>query len=283
MRPATRKMSRSLPALALTLLALLPGCHIYKDTINPAFPVTKADAELDQQRMHAEPIGLDRPVVLIGGYRSPDFNIDNMHDELAEMTSGDESQFVRKYTMLRNDIEQVAAELVQKVDAAFPSQDENSTIEVDVIGLSMGGLVARFAADQLATTRPGSKKLRIRRLFTISTPHRGAVLAERVPLIEDRAVNDMTRSSLFLVKLDEAYKGDYEIIPYTRLEDGIVGAVNTAPPGRTAIWVSAPEIGGSHLSVNKDLRILTDIARRLRGEEPRGVEGQPLPDAEYAH
>ena len=113
--------------------------------------------------------------------------------------------------------------------------------------------------------------------MTIATPHRGALLAENTPIIEDRAVTDMYRSSLFLVKLEEAYKGDYEIIPYARLNDGVVGTINTAPPGRTPIWVSGPVVGGSHLTINEDKRILADIARRLRGEEPRGVEGEPLP------
>lgn len=268
--------------LAIVLAATLPGCLIYESTSNPSFPVTKADALADQERMIADPVPLERPVVIIGGYRSPDFNVNTMRSMLAEMTTGDEAMFTRKYTMLRGDIEQVAVELVEQVEREFPKAGfEGETVEVDVVGLSMGGLVARYAADRLAETYPGDLKLRINRLFTISTPHRGAVLAERVPLIEDRAVSDMVRRSLFLTKLDEAYTGDYEIIPYTRLGDGVVGAVNTAPPGRTAIWVSAPVIGGSHLSVNEDIRILTDIARRLRGEEPRGTEGEPLPPEEY--
>ena len=262
--------------------ALAPGCHAYKRVTNPAFPITKADAEVERDRMIADPVSLERPVVIIGGYRSPFFNVDDLRTSLAEMTNGDEMMFTRKYTMLRGDIEEVAVELVAQVEHEFPDAGlDGETVEVDVVGLSMGGLVARFAADRLADTYPGDLKLRVRRLFTISTPHRGSVLAEKVPLIEDRAVSDMVRGSLFLTKLDEAYEGDYEIIPYTRLEDGVVGAVNTAPHGRHPIWVSSPQIGGSHLSVNSDLRILVDIARRLRGEEPLATEGEPLPQFEY--
>lgn len=262
--------------------AILSGCHVYEDTHNPSFPVTKADAKIDQERMIANPVPLQRPVVIIGGYRSPDFNVDNLRTTLAEMTNGDKAMFTRKYTMLRGDIEKISVELVAQVEHEFPKAGfEGETVEVDVVGLSMGGLVARYAADRLADTYPGDLKLRIKRLYTISTPHRGAVLAEKVPLIEDRGVIDMVRGSLFLTKLDEAYESDYEIIPYTRLQDGIVGAVNTAPPGRTAMWVSAPVHGGSHWSVNEDLRILVDIARRLRGEEPLGTEGEPLPPEEY--
>jgi len=44
--------------------------------------------------------------------------------------------------------------------------------------------------------------------------------------------------------------------------------------------VSAPLVGDAHFTVNEDRRILTDIARRLRGEEPRGVEGEPIPQSE---
>ena len=179
------------------------------------------------------------------------------------------------------DIEEAALETVELVQATHPSDDPDETVEIDVVAMSMGGLVARYAADRLAKERPGARRLKINRLMTIATPHRGALLAENTPIIEDRAVTDMYRSSLFLVKLEEAYKGDYEIIPYARLNDGVVGTINTAPPGRTPIWVSGPVVGGSHLTINEDKRILADIARRLRGEEPRGVEGEPLPPSEY--
>ena len=80
------------------------------------------------------------------------------------------------------------------------------------LGSYFDDMAARFAADRLE-----GRRLRIRRLITIGTPHRGAVLAPANPLVEDRAVQDMYPGSLFLTRLDEAYRGDYPIVAYARL------------------------------------------------------------------
>jgi hypothetical protein len=53
-----------------------------------------------------------------------------------------------------------------------------------------------------------------------------------------------------------------------RLNDGWIGESHAAPPGRTAWWVSTPFLEESHAGVVSDPRILADVARRLRGEEP---------------
>lgn len=269
--------------LSLALVSTQSGCYINEHVINPAFVTSEKDAQADERRMRSDLKTLDRPVLIIGGYHSPDHFVESMSIVLRRMTSGDRDDFIRQPTWFETDIEPVAADLVELVDAEFPSPNESETIEVDIVALSMGGLAARYAADRLQAENPGSRRLKINRLFTLATPHRGAVFASKAALIEDRAVSDMVRRSLFLTKLQESYKGDYEIVPYVRLKDGVVGAINAAPYGRTPIWVSPPKyFGGSHLGITEDLRILTDIARRLRGETPKSTEGEPLPDSEYA-
>ncbi len=77
----------------------------------------------------------------------------------------------------------------------------------------------------------GRRRLRIARLMTISTPHRGAAMAA-LPTIESR-VRDMRAGSAFLCALDDCEAG-YELVPYCRLNDWIVGEENAAPPGREA-------------------------------------------------
>lgn len=263
-------------SVLLTIVSvLISGCHAYQGPVNPSFPVTEAEAMKDERRMRADLKPLDRPVVVIGAYRSPDPVIDAMTITLSRMTSGERGDFVRVPTWFEGDIEDLAALTIEKIERAHPSGSEAETIEVDVVGQSMGGLVARYAADRIE-----GRRLKIRRLITLATPHRGAVMAERAALVEDRAIVDMYRRSLFLTKLEEAYSGDYEIIPYARLKDGVVHAIDAAPPGRWPIWVSGPRFGGSHFTIEEDRRILCDVARRLRGEEPRGLEGEPLPASE---
>ncbi|USN98563.1 MAG: hypothetical protein H6810_10355 [Phycisphaeraceae bacterium] len=263
--------------LTVFALGLLSGCALYHGPVNPKFPVTEEMAQADQRRMQADPKPLARPVVVIGSYRGPDPIVEAMTIELARMTTGERDDFLRIPTWFDGDIDKIAEKTVELVDNRWPVDAqgfENKTREVDVVGLSMGGLAARYAADQLE-----GRRLKINRLITIATPHRGAIAAEGSPLIEDTAIVDMYRRSLFLTKLDEAYKGDYEIIPYARLDDRIVGTINTAPPGRWPIWTNSARFT-SHLTINEDRRILTDVARRLRGEEPRGEEGEPLPSSE---
>jgi len=263
----------------LAACLLLAGCSAYyKDTVNPSFPVTEEMAQADERRMRTDTVELERPVLVIGGFRSPDMFMEEMTTRLARMTCGNHRNWIRQPTWFEGDLEDIARRAIDKVQQAHPSDDPDTTIEVDVVGYSMGGVVARYAADRIHKDTPGARRLKINRLFTISTPHRGAWLAEATPLVEDRGVGYLYRKSLFLTQLDEAYTGDYPIVPYGRLGDHVVGPINMAPPGRWPIWCSAPLLGDAHLTVTEDRRILTDIARQLRGEEPRGIEGEPLPD-----
>jgi pimeloyl-ACP methyl ester carboxylesterase len=170
--------------------------------------------------------------------------------------------------MTTSSIESAADRLVRAVDERFPTDDAERTAEVDIVGVSMGGLVARLAA----AVGAGGRRLRIGTLFTLSTPHRGAKLAETITL--DRAARQMKPGSAFLRALD-AHERDYELVCYARLGDRWVGATNTAPPGMDPIWVEPPRMTLSHLLVSRDPRILDDIAARLGGEAP--LLGPPSP------
>ncbi len=89
-----------------------------------------------------------------------------------------------------------------------------------------------------------------------------------LPTFDRRAI-DMRAGSAFLDELEpDHFESEYEIYPYTRLGDGVVGVENAAPTGQSPWWV--PNIPGSfsHLFVMNDPRLLADIARRLRGESP---------------
>ncbi len=70
--------------------------------------------------------------------------------------------------------------VIDAVDQKFPSSDPEVTTEVDVIGYSMGGLAARYAAMPATAVNLSKRRLQIGRLFTISSPHRGALWGESV-------------------------------------------------------------------------------------------------------
>lgn len=249
---------------------------------NPAFDVSLAAAAADEQRMRAHPRPLSRPVVVVGGYRAWTIAASSLASRLCAMTGRDPAMFAAMAYPWSSDFTAIAARLVALVAGRWPGGDEGWTREVDVVGVSMGGLVARAAAAGVGSggRKTQVRRLRIGRLFTLGTPHRGARLAELAR--PDSAARDMRAGSAFLAQLDEARTagGDgaaYELVCYTRLRDSWVGAGRTSPVGHSTLWVSGWRVL-SHVTVSMDTRIVADIARRLRAEEPFAhPAGEPPP------
>jgi hypothetical protein len=265
---------------AMIFCTVAAGCSADRP-LNPSFAVPMADAKAALREMCDHPKALDRPVVIVGGIHDPGFVVSRVARSIRRMTEPDELvESVSFFGSGSGTFDGCREHLIESVDTAFGSPGGDVTVEVDVIGFSMGGLVARHAA---RPRNDGGKRLRIRRLFTISTPHRGARMAS-LPTLDDRVL-DMRAGSAFLAALDEdLVRADYEMFSYARLGDMIVGAENAAPPGRHPWWVANPPLSFAHLSTPHDPRIVADIARRLRGEEPLATLpaapiGGELPDS----
>jgi len=241
--------------------------------LNPSFPLTLAEAKCSLREMRKDPRPLERPVVILGGIHDPGLVAPGLARDVRKITERDGPVIAVSF-FTASHFEECRRRVIDAVDRAFPTDDPEATVEVDAIGVSMGGIVARFSA------RPRSddgRRLRIKRLFTIGTPHIGARMAG-VPTF-DRRIIDMRRGSAFLADLnDRPLPEDPELFPYTRLGDQIVGADRAAPPGRTAWWVQNVPFGFAHLTASHDARFLADIGRRLRGEEPYARRpAAPLP------
>jgi pimeloyl-ACP methyl ester carboxylesterase len=160
--------------------------------------------------------------------------------------------------------------VIATVEKEFPSADPNQTVEVDVIGLSMGGLVGRYCATLPSTA--GDKRLRIHTLYTAASPHRGALRAEQWPRLL-KMQGDMTPGSDFYRRLEAAEREvSYELVPYVRLGDTTDGPQYAAPTGRTPWWVPNRPGDFAHVGTMGDPRIMSDVLRRLRGEEPWTTE-----------
>jgi pimeloyl-ACP methyl ester carboxylesterase len=239
------------------------------------------------------PTPLARPVVVLNGYRGLPTLASRVARKLREMTSGRAEDFLAVSYWTSTDLDAIAAEVVRRVDEAWPSEDPERTVEVDVVGISMGGVVARWAAmapeqrvregefeERQAGRLPHSdrtKRLRIARLYTIATPHQGAVMANLVA--PDAAARDLRTGSAFLAALDSALPGaGYELVCYAQTNDKMVGALHAAPQGTTPFWCSGTW-AFSHFMAADNPMFLADIARRLRGEEPiLKAGGAPLSD-----
>lgn len=267
----------AMTALIGSMTCALSACVIRRDIVNESFDLSIADARNDISRMRGDTQPLDRPVVILAGYRSFATLVYQLAWRLYPITSGDRGDFLPIAYPTESDIEDIAKIVVDRVEAQWPSTNPNETIEVDVIGVSMGGLVGRTAALPLGELPDGSetrsKRLRIRNLYTMGSPHAGAVLAESIA--PDQAARDMKPGSAFLARLNASFKDrDYEMVPYAVLNDTWVGAKNAAPPGELPIWTGGSYIM-SHFMITRDERIIADVARRLRGEEPLGRPSLP--------
>ena len=252
-------------------------------SINPSLPVTVDEGKAALETMKQDPRPLDRPLVVAGGIHDPGFLSASIARKVRSITTDDDRVISVSFFGVST-FDRCREKLIEAVQRLAPSDDPAQTVDVDVIGFSMGGIVARHAA------RPrddGGRRLVINRLFTISSPHRGARLAI-LPTLDQRK-HERRSGSPFLQSLDEDLEASgYELYTYTRLGDLIVGSENTAPPGMTPWWVSTPPFGMSHTGAHDDPRILADIGRRLRGEPPLATSpatwgldgsGEDAPDA----
>jgi pimeloyl-ACP methyl ester carboxylesterase len=239
---------------------------------NPDFPLDYAALVPLEARLRAGPVALERPVIVLGGWRSPKCSATWTRNVLRPFTSGREDDFLCVSYPWSPTIESAAAKALRAVRERFPDQSE-----FDVVGVSMGGIVARVLAHALVgDDRP---PLRVRRIFTLASPHRGARFADWVT--PGRAARDLRRGSGLLRRLDALRaRGEYELHCYALLRDWLVGATRSAPPGTEPMWLDAETITAkliSHYTVNRDRRLLADVALRLRGEAPIASPGSPPP------
>ncbi len=254
--------------------------------VNPSFAVTlnRARGVLRYDADHAKP--LQRPLIIVGGFLDPGFGTDQLVKEYRRWT-GDE-RVIGVPLFWSSSFDQCRDEIVDAVQQAYPSADPSQTVPVDVVGISMGGLASLYAAaDRTAIGEKPGRRLNIARIFTISSPIRGALLATDIPINLHPLQNDMRAGSKFLTKLltTGIYAPvPYQVYSYTRLNDLYVGTYNAALPGRTPWWVQPAPFDPPHSGCYHDARILADIACRLRGDPPLSHEPPtPLPTAKTAH
>lgn len=259
-------------AVFVGVASAMTGC-VRLPRLNPAYPASDSQVNAEIERMEENPIGVERPVVVLGGWRSPAPMIKRMAERIEALTGAEDADVVPMSYFWTVDIEPLGERLVELVEERWPSDDPDLTTEVDVVALSMGGLVARFAATDREN---GAKRLRIGTLYTLATPHRGAKITEVFRV--DPASRQMRPGSAFLDRLDNAGEDrPYEIVPYATLNDMIVGATNASPPGQEPVWTPG-RLLLSHSLISRDERILTDIAARLRGESSMAGASTPPHD-----
>lgn len=246
---------------------------------NPDFPASRELVSAEIRRMLDGHVERPRPLVILSGYRSPRFAADLLGSRLQRLAHIRDDQLLVMSYPCSTSIPGLARRAVERVEQRWPSANPDWTTEVDVIGYSMGGIVARLAAtgpmvcscsdscESCACDK--GKRLRIHTLYTLATPHNGAALADIATT--SSAVRDMTRGSALQAFLDDALtRKDYKLVCYAVLEDKIVDARRTYPDGYLPYWVSG-WIVFSHFQIVWDRRVVADIALRLRNETPISI------------
>lgn len=253
-------LDHSLTRCAALLLLLSIGCS----ATNPSFELSRREAKRELRAMQAEPIAPARPIIVLGGYLDPGLLTESLGGDLRDTLEG--GSIVTVSFSMTADFDACYRRLMQTLEEEAPGvlgdPDTEMTEPVDVVAISMGGLVARYSALERGNE---GKRLQIKRLFTISTPHQGATWAWMLSLNEKQT--KMRPGSDWLDWLNTADADlPEEVYCYVRLRDSIVGSGRSAPPGETAWWVHTPLWQSPHLGAPGDPRIVADIARRLRGE-----------------
>jgi hypothetical protein len=259
--------------ILMSLLLGLIGCVDSPTPPNPSFPISFSTANSALDKMAATPHPLARPLLIIGGFLDPNVSPPLYKLEFHRLTGDD--RIITASVGFCGSFDECRRCAIDAVQQAYPSDDPNWTTEVDVVGASMGGLIARVAAAP-STDPSHPRRLKVARMFTISSPHSGATLAA---LGFTSYHKDALPGSAFMQQLAKAdADATYELFPYVCLGDELVGQQNAAPPGRMPIWLANPPLIPSHASAMVDPRIRADIARRLRGEEPFSkLPTTPLP------
>lgn len=278
-RPFQSRTLRTAAAASLLLHANLAaaGCTA-DDPLNPSFPLKTRCARAALVEMRGRPAMPPRPVVVIGGLFDVGIAAADLGDHLREHLHPD-APLIVVHAFGTTSTDDAAGRVLAAVQEAWPCDDPLATTEVDVVAFSYGGIIARHAA---RPREDGGRVLRINRLFTIASPHRGARLAA-APTFDRRIWEIRSGSDLLATLAEHDQDAPYETYAYVRLGDSIVGPENAGLGGLPPYWVAPLPNEPAHVTAYKDPRILADIARRLRGEPAYATRPPaPIPDRPFS-
>jgi hypothetical protein len=258
-------------SLLLIATLALSGC-LAQRRVNPSFALSETQAREALREMRQAPVSPQRPILILGGFADIGIGAGLLRHKLDPLFSREQTLVITFADCAS--FEQCREKVIRRVQEEFPSDDPRLTSPVDVVGQSMGGLIAVFSA---ADFGDGARRLNAANIFTLSSPLDGAKLADRWPIVLTAMHRDMQHGSRMYDRLDQA-EISANLFSYTRLYDQTVGDEYASLPGHGVWWVDVPPFQTPHLAGVMDDRIIADVARRLRGETPFATSPPaPLP------
>lgn len=264
---------------------------VRSDGHNPAIRVSPAQVRDELTRLRAQRAELARPLLILNGYRGFSGLAYSVRDLLVGLTSRRRQDIVVVSYATLGSVPSMTSRILDRARRAWGIDAHASeSPEIDILGISMGGVLARWVSASASSRREiasrvpvllggkqalaqASTKLRLdaAHIYTFASPHRGAILADSIA--PDPAAKLLRTDSPWLAALhdlDATRTGQARrtrVVPYTMLRDGLVGARQTAPLGMDPIWMPGPRWASHFLAARSEV-FLIDVARRLRGETP---------------
>lgn len=238
-----------------------PGPHL------PSPPCTLAEARDELRRMASDPKPLARPVLVLGAYHAWAPVSWSLVRKLRKATGAKEHEIRCVPFLFETSLHAAAIKAVRHAAAFWPPTPDGISPPLDLVGISMGGLIARIISGPERMSiglPPDLARINAARIFTFGSPLAGARIAAHVR--PDRAARDMRPDSHLIQRLGPASDAT-PLICYAQLRDNVVGARRAAPIGMHPIWTGGSRLF-SHFTTPHNPWFLVDIARRLRGEPP---------------
>ena len=268
-------MNGRVVASLVAALAAVGGCAS-DPLVDPSFALSYDEAERVLTTMRdastTRPT-LARPIVILDGIGSWGLDAATLKRRIADRADG---SVITLAFPFEGSFDACRQKVIAAVDRAFGQGGDRATVEVDVVGLSLGGVVARFASLDDPTL---GKRLNVRRLFTIASPLQGARFANGFGWLSPiRMHRDLRSTSAFYKRL-ASRPTTYPVVSYSRLGDPIVGARHASMPGAGVYWLANRPFESAHGAAFDDPRIVADLLKRLRGEPSlTAATPSPLPD-----
>jgi len=243
---------RILTASGMMCALLIAGCARSYVYVRADIPQSIPEAKTALEELARNPIPFAYKLVLIHGWRDSSARWGNMVYWLNRcFNNADKMVTVVNYA---GDLP--IAELTKVI---FDQYKISGT--VDVVGHSMGGLIARQA------NRMGYAKIHM--LFSMASPHEGSYLARYG--VGFRELDDMTPGSQFLKELNADLKSrDFEVITYWMDGDWLLTNESSESLGGTNIILSPspgkPPFRYTHNQLVMDERTIYHVIRLLRSE-----------------
>src|SRR4051812_38222452 len=106
---------------------------------NPDFRPPPGGSATEWDRMRASPTGLVRPLVVMSGWRAPRWRGAALAKRMRRLVGAPREMFLPVSFTWCWSFSAAATRAVAAVERRWPSADSEGTVEVDVIGVSMGG------------------------------------------------------------------------------------------------------------------------------------------------